>query len=44
MRWKRIPNTNYSVSDTGSIRNDNTSHILKPQDNGKGYMGTNGNI
>jgi hypothetical protein len=39
MRWKRIPNTNYSVSDTGSVRNDNTSHILKPQDNGKGYMG-----
>jgi hypothetical protein len=39
MRWKRIPNTNYSVSDTGSVRNDNTLHILKPQDNGKGYMG-----
>lgn len=31
-------NPNYSVSDLGNVRNDKTGKVLKPLDNGKGYV------
>lgn len=38
MQWKQIDGyENYSVSDTGLIRNDETSHLLKQFDTSTGY-------
>ena len=35
--WRRIRETNYSVSASGEIRNDKTGRILKPRVSQKGY-------
>ena len=35
--WKKVPGTQYSVSDCGQVRNDRTGRIKKQIDNGKGY-------
>lgn len=35
--WKKIPDTEYSVSDCGRVRNDRTGRIKKQVDNAKGY-------
>lgn len=35
--WKNIPNSNYSVSTKGRVRNDKTGHILKPWHTSYGY-------
>lgn len=34
--WKKL-NNNYSVSNKGEVRNDDTGYILKGSLNGKGY-------
>ena len=38
MKWKKIDGWDYSVSDTGDVRNDATGKILKPIDAGNGYF------
>jgi hypothetical protein len=35
--WKKIANTNFSISDYGNIKNNKTGRILKQQVNRKGY-------
>lgn len=36
--WKKLRDSQYSVSDLGRVRNDNTNHILTPRDNGAGRL------
>ena len=36
--WKKLRDSQYSVSDFGRVRNDNTDHVLKPKDNGNGRL------
>ena len=37
--WKSIDGCiNYQVSNIGRVRNANTGRILKPRDNGNGYL------
>lgn len=38
VQWKKIDGYNYSVSNTGNVRNDETGKILKPIDVGNGYF------
>lgn len=38
MNWKPIPQWPYEVSDTGSVRNIRTGHILRAQLHKSGYM------
>lgn len=35
--WKKIANTNFSISDFGNIKNNKTGKILKQQVNKRGY-------
>lgn len=40
--WRKIPNSHYSVSECGEVRNDETSHILRPWKNRQnGYLMVN---
>ncbi len=39
-KWKKIQDFNYSVSNLGNIRNDNTRLILKSKKHPKGYLYT----
>ena len=36
--WKELPNTRYSISTLGRIRNNNTGKLLKPSKDTKGYL------
>jgi len=36
--WKKVKGFNYSVSDIGEIRNDETGMILKPKNHPSGYF------
>ena len=35
--WKRIENTEFSISNQGNIKNNKTGNILKQQNNDRGY-------
>lgn len=35
--WKKIKDTNYSISDCGRVRNDDTNHILSARKHTVGY-------
>ena len=39
--WKQIPNSVYSISNTGKVRNNKTTRILKPIKDKDGYLKVN---
>jgi len=38
MKWEKVDNNHYSISDCGKVRNDLTGKIIKPHKNWNGYL------